>query len=160
MFAEVKNDAVVTFPYDYDTLVKANPHTNFPANTGLIEMYAGTEANLSGCSLVRVETAPKPVFDASTQDAVLDAVPTNQNGSWVLSWAIQALTQEQQAAKRDQKAASVRSERTQKLANSDWTQVADSPVDKAAWAVYRQALRDITSQTGFPWTINWPTQPE
>ena len=159
MFAEIKNNAVVTFPYDYDTLVKANPHTNFPPNTGLLEMYAGTEANLSGCSLVRVETAPKPFFDAATQDAVLGAVPTNQNGSWVLGWAVQSLTQEQQAAKRDQKAASVRSERTQKLADSDWTQLADSPAEKDAWATYRQALRDMTAQAGFPWEVTWPTQP-
>ena len=45
------------------------------------------------------------------------------------------------------------------LAASDWTQVADAPVDKAAWAAYRQALRDITAQTGFPATIDWPVAP-
>ena len=59
-----------------------------------------------------------------------------------------------------QQAASVRSQRTQKLAESDWTQVADAPVDKAAWATYRQALRDVTTQAGFPWEVEWPTQPE
>jgi hypothetical protein len=35
----------------------------------------------------------------------------------------------------------------------------DVPVDKAAYAAYRQALRDITKQTGFPWTVEWPVQP-
>ena len=45
------------------------------------------------------------------------------------------------------------------LAASDWTQVADAPVDRAAWADYRQALRNITSQAGFPENIIWPTQP-
>lgn len=54
----------------------------------------------------------------------------------------------------------VRSDRNQRLADSDWTQVDDSTVaDKESWATYRQALRDVTSQTGFPWTINWPTYP-
>jgi hypothetical protein len=53
----------------------------------------------------------------------------------------------------------VRAERNAKLSASDWTQVADAPVDKAAWAAYRQALRDITAQEGFPWTIDWPVQP-
>jgi hypothetical protein len=53
----------------------------------------------------------------------------------------------------------VRATRGQKLANSDWTQVADSPVDKAVWATYRQALRDVTAQSGFPWTITWPDAP-
>jgi hypothetical protein len=60
----------------------------------------------------------------------------------------------------EEKAGQVRTERTEKLKDSDWTQVADASVDKAAWAVYRQALRDITGQQGFPWTITWPTQPE
>jgi hypothetical protein len=46
------------------------------------------------------------------------------------------------------------------LTASDWTQVADAPVDKAAWATYRQELRDISAQTGFPATVVWPTQPE
>jgi hypothetical protein len=55
--------------------------------------------------------------------------------------------------------AQVRQKRNELLTRSDWTQVADAPVDKAAWAAYRQALRDISSQEGFPWTIEWPTQP-
>jgi len=63
------------------------------------------------------------------------------------------------AGANDRKAAEVRASRTDKLKDSDWTQVADAPVDKAAWATYRQELRDISAQTGFPWTIEWPTQP-
>lgn len=52
-----------------------------------------------------------------------------------------------------------RAKRNQLLAASDWTQVFDAPVDRTAWAVYRQELRDITSQAGFPKTINWPVAP-
>lgn len=63
------------------------------------------------------------------------------------------------AMKDAEQAKSVRNQRDQKLKDTDWTQVADAPVDKAAWATYRQALRDIPSQPGFPWTINWPDQP-
>lgn len=54
---------------------------------------------------------------------------------------------------------SVRATRGEKLKDSDWTQVADAPVDKAAWAAYRQALRDISTQEGFPWTVAWPEAP-
>lgn len=64
------------------------------------------------------------------------------------------------AAKDAEQAKSVRSQRGDKLKDSDWTQVADAPVDKEIWATYRQALRDVTGQEGFPWTIVWPTQPE
>ena len=53
----------------------------------------------------------------------------------------------------------VRAERNAKLSATDWTQAADAPVDQAAWAAYRQALRGISGQEGFPWTITWPVKP-
>jgi hypothetical protein len=75
-----------------------------------------------------------------------------------------ATAAEQEAAYKAQKdaeqAKAVRTDRNQRLKDTDWTQVADAPVDKAAWAAYRQALRDITAQAGFPWNVTWPTQPE
>lgn len=68
---------------------------------------------------------------------------------------------EQEAAyktiKDAEQAKSVRQSRDDKLKECDWTQIADAPVDKTAWATYRQALRDVPSQIGFPWTIDWPT---
>jgi hypothetical protein len=66
---------------------------------------------------------------------------------------------EYKAAKDAEQAAAVRADRTKRLADSDWTQLADSTADKETWATYRQALRDITSQAGFPWTITWPDAP-
>jgi hypothetical protein len=63
------------------------------------------------------------------------------------------------AQKDAEQAQRVREQRNQKLADCDWTQLADSPVDKAVWATYRQALRDVPGQAGFPWTVNWPEQP-
>jgi len=63
------------------------------------------------------------------------------------------------AMKDAEQAASVRNSRTEKLKDCDWTQIADSTADKTAWATYRQALRDITAQSGFPWTITWPESP-
>jgi hypothetical protein len=53
----------------------------------------------------------------------------------------------------------VREKRNKLLSASDWTQVIDAPVDQAAWATYRQALRDIPQQAGFPITIVWPVKP-
>jgi hypothetical protein len=60
-------------------------------------------------------------------------------------------------------AATARSKRDALLAASDWTQLPDSPLSadaRAAWATYRQALRDITDQKGFPGVIEWPEAPE
>jgi hypothetical protein len=54
----------------------------------------------------------------------------------------------------------VRAQRNQLLAQSDWTQLPDvPPATKEAWATYRQALRDITAQPGYPLSVNWPTPP-
>lgn len=53
----------------------------------------------------------------------------------------------------------IRFQRNRLLAESDWTQVTDAPVDKPAWAAYRQALRDITGQAGFPNDVTFPNPP-
>lgn len=53
----------------------------------------------------------------------------------------------------------LRRKRDQMLASSDWTQAADSPVDKVVWASYRQALRDLPANTSDPVNPVWPRQP-
>lgn len=63
------------------------------------------------------------------------------------------------AMKDAEQAKSVRQQRNDKLKDCDWTQLADSTADKAAWATYRQALRDVPTQAGFPWTVDWPVAP-
>ena len=57
-------------------------------------------------------------------------------------------------------ASQIRQERNTLLSDCDWTQVSDAPVNQAAWQTYRQALRDITAQEGFPYSVIWPTKPE
>jgi|TARA_R110000744_G_scaffold155330_1_gene270572 hypothetical protein len=59
----------------------------------------------------------------------------------------------------EQKCASIRNLRNKMLSGCDWTQVSDAPVDHDAWAIYRQELRNITNQDGFPDSVNWPAQP-
>lgn len=158
MYAEVKNGTVVTFPYDYDTLVQKNPYTKF-AQTDILSMYSGTEANIDGNELVRVTESDAPTFNKQTQKVVQNSAPTFVNNVWTLDWSVQDLTQTEQNTKNVLQAKSVREERSIKLAECDWTQVADAPVDKTVWATYRQALRDVPSQAGFPWTIEWPDAP-
>ena len=60
----------------------------------------------------------------------------------------------------EQLAAQARAERDRLLAASDWTQLPDvHEATRAAWAEYRQALRDVPQQDGFPLTITWPERP-
>jgi hypothetical protein len=60
----------------------------------------------------------------------------------------------------EQEADEARTQRDALLSQSDWTQVTDAPVDQQAWADYRQALRDLPQQAGFPTEITWPVKPE
>ena len=71
---------------------------------------------------------------------------------------------EQEAAYRqriDEEAAKgIRTERNKRLGDTDWTQLPDAhPLDAQTWAAYRQSLRDITSQPGFPHNVTWPETP-
>ena len=60
-----------------------------------------------------------------------------------------------------QEADEVRTQRDALLVESDWAVLPDAPVaDAQAWKDYRQALRDVPQQSGFPTDINWPTKPE
>lgn len=55
------------------------------------------------------------------------------------------------------------SKRSSLLSETDWTQTLDAPITKecsSAFRTYRQALRDITEQEGYPYTITWPEKPE
>lgn len=60
----------------------------------------------------------------------------------------------------EEMAAEVRAERDRRLAETDWTQAADVPQPtKDKWAPYRQALRDVPAQEGFPFNVIWPDKP-
>jgi hypothetical protein len=68
--------------------------------------------------------------------------------------------QELQQQKEQQQKFELLAERRAKLVATDWTQLPDVPLEtKQAWAEYRQALRDITSQPGYPTNVVWPTPP-
>lgn len=57
----------------------------------------------------------------------------------------------------------IRQQRDALLARSDWTQLPDAQLtteQKAAWATYRQALRDVPTQAGFPTAVVWPVAPQ
>jgi hypothetical protein len=71
----------------------------------------------------------------------------------------QARVSEYAANSNSREAAKIRETRNDKLKESDWTQIADSTADKTAWATYRQALRDVPTQSGFPFEVTWPDVP-
>ena len=100
---------------------------------------------------VKVLNKTQPEFDHLTE-RVREEFPCQSESGWTQKWSI---------VKLDEASASnnIREERDHLLQMSDWTQIPDSPVDKDAWAAYRQELRDITAQPGFPYSVVWPQAP-
>ena len=73
---------------------------------------------------------------------------------------VEELTEAELTQKTNQKWDRIRNKRNYLLSESDWTQVADAPGDKAAWATYRQALRDLPASGSDPDALTWPTSPD
>jgi hypothetical protein len=86
-------------------------------------------------------------------------MPQLVDGAWTMTKTVVDKDAEQIAADTASKSVEVRNKRNELLSSSDWTQVLDAPVDRTTWANYRQALRDITDQAGFPFSVVWPSQP-
>jgi hypothetical protein len=105
-----------------------------------------------------VHLTTKPTVDYTKN--VVEGAPEETAGVWNQVWNVVDATAEEIAARTLVEATKIKTERDAKLTASDWTQLADSPVDKALWATYRQALRDLTAEAGFPWTpVVWPAVP-
>lgn len=63
----------------------------------------------------------------------------------------------------EQQEMQIRAQRNLLLTQCDWTQLPDAPLtteQKQEWAEYRQALRDVPEQAGFPENVAWPLVPE
>jgi len=82
------------------------------------------------------------------------------DGQWFTKYSVADMDDDAKIAKDAEQAKSVRTQRDEKLKTTDWTQVSDAPVDKTVWATYRQALRNLTKENGFPWDMNWPEEPK
>ena len=128
-------------------------------------MYPNTSFPSQWTPALVEELGLDPVFESPTptttryQVAFKDGVEQDSQGRWLWKWSISEMDDDAKAAKDAEQAKAVRSDRDKRLSDTDWTQVADAPVDKAVWATYRQALRDVPAQAGFPYDITWPSKP-
>jgi hypothetical protein len=130
--------------YSIGQLRRDNSNTSFPKNP--------SDKLLAEWNIYPLQTAPQPEYDGLTQTCT-EATSAQIDGVWTQQWIVENKPQEEAET-------NVRNSRNGLLSESDWTQVADAPVDKAMWGTYRQFLRDVTVQEGFPYNVIWPTQPE
>jgi hypothetical protein len=148
MEIRVRSTGAVMLEEEFRRYVKATSGGSFDALTIEILHENGADPVLEG------PQANPTRYQMSFRDGVQEI-----NGQWFTKYSVVDLTDEQKAAKDADQAKAVRDDRNKRLAECDWTQLSDAPVDKTAWASYRQELRDISKQTGFPWEVTWPTAP-
>jgi hypothetical protein len=131
------------YPYTLTDLMRANPGTSFPRD------MTNFDASDWHCYPVQ-DTTPPTGNGKPTREQ-----PEYIAGVWYERWSLAPYTQQDI----DQQWDAVRSDRNARLSSCDWTQVADAPVDREVWAIYRQELRDVPAQPD-PFNITWPEAPE
>ena len=150
MFAKITNGVVDKFPYTVGDLRRDNPNTSFPRQIPVETMASH--------GMVGVLQREAPAHSPLTHFVEYASVPVLEDGWWVLLPTVQEFSAEQIAERSATEASSVRSTRSMLLAETDWTALTDVTMSPEM-AVYRQALRDITLQPGFPHDVSWPTKP-
>jgi len=136
------------YPYTLTDLRRANPGTSFAKQI--------SDETAAGFNCFPVAPTEPPAVDYTTN---LERTAVKQGGEWVEEWISTPATPEEITERTEAKATEVRQQRNKLLSACDWTQLPDSPADHEAWATYRQALRDVTEQEGFPWDVTWPEAP-
>lgn len=153
MYALIQQGNVVKWPYSLADMLTDNPSVSFA--------FPMSESDLNEWGVYTVEEVPEPTVDDNFE-RVEQVAPKLVNEKWTQQWDVIPLSEKDQEIKWYQQKGKVREDRGRRLAECDWTQLPDAPLSadqKETWVVYRQALRDITEQAGFPFNVTWPNRP-
>jgi len=143
LLVKTADEKVDKFPYTIRDLRRDNPQTSFPKKIG--------DTLLASYGIYHVMPDAEPDYDSLVQTLV-KGTPVYRNDRWEVSYTT--------ASKSDADAkASVRNQRDSLLIETDWMALSDVTMS-SEMTTYRQALRDIPSQAGFPASVTWPTKPE
>lgn len=156
MFVKIVDGQVATYPYSKEHLKRENLNTSFPKDMS-------TEA-LASWGVYPVIHGSKPTFDEKTQYLQQATVPELIDGNWILPYvAVTRSESEQLTYNKKVKTLNI-SRRDEKLKDTDWTQMPDSPLSdevRAKYAAYRQRLRDLPDHQNWPHLEDhdWPLVP-
>ena len=133
----VKNTGTIQKLFPNTSFSVAGPNADFLTENNVVE-------------LVQTLTYTRPTQKLTTVDAYVD-------GGKVYTVKVESTTSDEQTDLTNQQWVNVRSERDLKLQDTDWRASSDLTLSDD-WKTYRQALRDITTQSD-PFNITWPTKP-
>lgn len=153
MLIKLENGSPVGHPVLEANFRALHPDTSFPPvlTPELVEPF--------GFGMFEYRQIPEPAhhYDKAVEaPAIRDA-----QGVWRQVWEIVPMSEAERLKADQDQAVIMRHARDLGLMRSDFSQMTDAPdwIDRAAWATYRQALRDVPQQAGFPWQVSWPEPP-
>lgn len=139
--------------YTLRQLRKDNSNVSFPAEP--------TEELLASWDVYPFAKVEKPAYDPATEVCEQQGYVV-VGGVWTQTWVVTNATAEEVEQRTNNLAASARSRRDDLLQETDWIAIKSYEYSEnipAGWGLYRQALRDITAQAGFPNDVVWPVTP-
>ena len=142
MYVKIANNEVEEFPYTLDQLKRDNPNVSFPQTI--------SSETLASYNVFPVTLTEPPAHDQLVE-LVTTANPTLVDGVWTQAWTKVNRTEEEASS-------NIRAERDSRLLATDYLALSDQTLS-TAMTTYRQALRDVPSQSGFPFNVTWPTKP-
>ena len=147
MYLRIINNEI-SYPYTIKDLKAAHRNITFPNELG--------DETMIEFGLYEVGQTPKP--NDYTKN-ITEGTPTLIDGVYYKSWMQTNATTEEISYRVENQWETIRIQRNELLTECDWTQLADIPSEtKEAWTIYRQALRNITTQSS-PFSITWPVKP-
>ena len=129
--------------YTLGQLRRDNPNTSFPKQI--------PDEMLASYDVYPYTRTDRPTYDPLTEQCFDNGFEQDAEGNWVQGYSVEPV--EQEVAER-----SIREHRDNLLSETDWIALSDVTMTEKMTA-YRQALRDIPAQDGFPNTVTWPTKP-
>jgi len=163
MQIRIRESGAVMYEAEFRAYTKANGGPSWETTTTEVLEALGADVVFEG-----PQATGGTVYQYSQASGVEQV-----DGKWYTKYVLgpvftdgETTAAEQEAAykamKDAEQAKSVRQSRDDKLKETDWVVIKNLESNAnipGIWEVYRQALRDIPTQSGFPWTIVWPTQP-
>ena len=144
-----ESGAITKWPITVNDLQAKAPNVSFS-----LPLVA---ANLTDYGVVEITDEAMPSFDSATQKIDVSG-PTKVDGAWKITRTAVSLTSDELAAETARKSTAARDTRNNLLMETDWSAGSDLTMTDAM-KTYRQNLRDVPAQAGFPDTITWPTKP-
>lgn len=163
MFAKIKGETVVVYPYTREVWQSENPHTYFTQDRSLIDCYEGTEDQVeTGCRVVAVKQEGVPYCPPNKNVSKNTTPHRNDDGDFVLGYTLSDKTGDDLATAEAEMIEQL-SEKVVRAKQEYAHTIADdstlSAERQAEWTAYFDALDNLASLDGYPWSFTYPACP-